>query len=63
MVSRMLLPAVTCPRCGALPPQRIAEEERARYQEEDPARAVGTLRCPQCHRVYPVTAAAYRDAA
>lgn len=63
VASPLLVLAARCKRCGAPPPQRITPEERARFEADDPARLVGTFRCPACHRVYPVHVEAYQRAA
>ena len=55
----LLVPAVTCRHCGAPPPIRITEADRARYASDDPDRLVATFRCSACHRITAIRVSAY----
>ena len=59
----LLVPAVTCPRCGRRPALRISVFERNAKRDIDDEQEVLSYKCRNCGEVYGITARAYKGAA
>lgn len=56
--------ATSCPKCGARPAMRVAEEAVRDAHQHAPGERLGTYQCQyrRCGTIYDLTAAAYQNA-
>jgi hypothetical protein len=61
---RMLVPAVSCPRCGSRPALRVSEPLARRVEDLPPGQRVGSYKCQRraCGEIYEIPASAYQNA-